>query len=398
MTDPGRELISDPKHYGSNPASARSRLVSRLFDYLDQQQVSWVVMNNYEGLPDEIPSDIDMSIAPALFRRLDEFMMSFSENEKSRIIQKLWHGNMKCAYIIATNSNYGEEFVQLDFFTNFSTKGCPSLIEHEALVAGRKAFRNFYVPRPEVELLFNAMRRIFKNDWSDHHCARIAELYQNCSFFEWVPRRYSWMRVTLECAILGNIQALANRRALDWKLLRASARRDLSLFARLDNAYQQARRIFVRLRHETGQLVVLVSPPICLTAGAIKILETVFHRRIILNRQHDPVRPLKLALLKRRKALILLPVWKDNPRSQEIAGRLLRLGLVDQVLHRTDFSEGTRSHAPLLALARTKVPVSEFCDDADAIGNIINIQAIKTANAISCKGTQTSGSANRAAT
>jgi hypothetical protein len=359
----------------------RSQLVSDFFDHMNRQDFAWVVMNNYEGLPRVIPSDIDFSIPPVLFHRLDSFICNFAKSVGARIVQKLWHGNMKCAYVLSAGPEGAREFVQLDFFTAFSTKGCPALIPHEDLVNGRRPLRNFNIPRPEIELIFTIMRRLFKDDWSARHCLRITELHGRITDAEWLPTRYNWMKPTLEAAIRGEMETVAARRDQDWARLRSTASDSLSRQEQLTNMSLQARRMAVRLRDETGQLIVLAAPRESISATVLATLELVFHRQLFLEGKASASLPAKLALLKRRKGLVIILAGRDHPEGWVLARRLRRMHLVDQVLI---YGQGT-------GMPDLGIPVTAFADDAGAIEAIVRAQAAKTTRAIARGGTQTSG-------
>ncbi len=363
--------------------SARSQLVSDFFDHMNCQDLAWVVMNNYEELPQVIPSDIDFSIPSELFHRLDSFVEEFCERVDAQIVQKLWHGNMKCAYILAVGPEGMREFVQLDFFTAFSTKGCPALISHSDLVEGSRALRNFNVPRPEVELIFTAMRRLFKDDWSERHCTRIADLREQITNDDWLHAHYGWMRPTLEAATRGEITTVTQRRKEDWTQLRKTAAGNLSVSQKIANAALQTRRISTRLRDETGQLIMLAAPRDSISAEALETLGLVFHRRLFITGKTSSVTlPAKIALLKRRKGLIFVLAGADHPEGWRLAHQLERLGLVDQLLYQGDGTD----------LSNHKAPATAFSSDAEAIEAIVAIQTTKTARAIARGGSQTSGS------
>jgi hypothetical protein len=364
------------------PLTPRSRLVSDFFDHMNRQDLAWVVMNNYNELPWVIPSDIDFSIPPALFQRLDGFIAGFAAAAGATIVQKLWHGNMKCAYILATGPGPGREFVQLDFFTAFSTKGCPALIPHEELVAERRALRNFHVPRPGTELIFTVMRRLFKNDWSPRHCARIAELHAAAPGFDWLPERYYWLRPTLQAAAAGDVATVVQRRGDDWARLRATARRHLGWRDGIANAALQTRRIAARLRDETGQLIVLAAPRDSIGSAALDRLELVFHRRLFLDGPAGLLLPGRLALLKRRKGLIFVLAGAEQPQGRTLARRLARLGLADQLILRANDSAECLPDS---------LPTTTATSDVEVIEAILTVQAAKTAAAMERGGTQTSG-------
>lgn len=365
--------------------SPRSQLVSDFFDHMNAQNVSWVVMNNYDDLPEVIPSDIDFSIPPKLFHRLDAFICVFAEQVGAQLVQKLWHGNMKCAYILAVGPEETREFVQLDFFTAFSTKGAPALISHDDLVVGRRMMKNFHVPRPEIELVFTAMRRLFKNDWSERHCARVAYLADQIGDADFLPEIYRWMRPTLEAACQKNVALVSARRDSDWAQLRKTGRKNLSFGKRFANAVLQAKRFATRLRDETGQLIILAAPRASLSEEVLETLELVFHRRIFVEAPGGVGLWCKLALLKRRKALIFILAGAENPNGYSTAKRVAKLALADQIL----CAKGVLD----TDLQDLSLPASHFTSNANAIEAIVTLQAAKTERAVARGGTQTSGSA-----
>lgn len=368
--------------------SPRSQLLVAFFERLNRERVVFAVMNNYEELPRVIPSDVDITVPAGLFARLDRFIVDFAGSVDALVVQKLWHGNQKCAYILGTGSDGAREFIQLDFFVAFSTKGCPALLSHERLIAGGRELRGFRVPAPEVELVFTGMRRLFKDDWSERHCLRIKELRGRITTDAWLPPRYAWLRKTLEAAIDGDLVTVRSRRAADWAGLRKSSRGNLSLSERLANAAQQMRRIIRRLRDETGQIIVWTGRGEPVDTGAVELLQLVFHRHLRLDEAHLAplgtlarlLLPARLALLKRRKGFVFLHVEPDRRLSRNLALRLDRLGLIDLQL-----MVGTES-APIALSA----PVATVTTSAQTITAIVTRQAEKTARAIARGGSQTS--------
>jgi len=366
----------------------RSQLVASFFDYLNAECVNYAVMNNYGDLPWKIPSDVDFTIPAELFARLDHFILDFAGSHDALVVQKFWHGNQKCAYILSAGPEGAREFVQLDFFVAFSTKGCPALLTHEELIADQSQLRNFSIPNPAVELLFVALRRLFKDDWSERHCARIAELRRQITRDDWLPHRYDWLQETLEAAVHGDLTKVHHRRPSDWAKLRHNARANMSLLERLANAALQTKRIAVRLRDETGQIAVVAGPTELVTNPSMEILEQVFHRRMHLDDATlvsqgimSRIRlPAKLALLKRRKGLVFLHVSPHQRLSQTLAHCLVRLRLVDQQL------EVAAKPVPIAL----KTPTYIIASTNDVVEAIVTLQAEKTSRAIANGSTQTS--------
>jgi len=333
-------MSTNPSPTRPNALGPSSRLLVAFFERLNSANVTYAVMNNYEELPRVIPSDIDITVPPAFFRCLDRFILDFAQSVDALLVQKLWHGNQKCAYILGTGAEGSREFLQLDFFVAFSTKGAPALLSHEALIAGACAFNDFRVPAPEVELLFIAMRRLFKDDWSERHCARIAELRARITKEGWLPQHYHWLLGTIERAVDGDVDGVVARRAVDWNRLRMTARKQIGLSGLLSNALRQAWRIQCRLRDETGITAVVDGLTDPLDADASTLLDGVFHRNLRLNESRlAKLGPLsrftlaaKLALLKRRKGLVFLHVGPGHDRMRHLVRLLGRFGQIDLYL------------------------------------------------------------------
>lgn len=374
--------------YTQDELGPSSLLLSLFFDWLGQERVIYAVMNNYEGLPRIIPSDVDFSVEERVFVALDRHIVEFAQLNGATLVQKLWHGDHKCAYIIATGPKGTREFIQLDFFTDFSTKGCPRLITHEDLVDGRRALRGFFVPRPEIELIFTVMRRLFKNDWSPRHCKRIAELSALIEGHNYLPARYVWLNDTISLACDGDVRNLARRRLDDWQRLKRVARDEMSLGERLGNFITQARRIFFRLRNETGNLSVAHGCRHLTENEGFKSLEMVFHRKLVIDAdwmedhkgQSIVQLILRLTMLKRRKGLVLIELENAGPRVPRLVSWLDRLGLIDQSFVYANATGDWSCRDQTVQVQGT----------SDLIEAIVKNQSTKTVKAIERGGSQTS--------
>jgi len=371
----------------NEPLSPRARLLMRFFDTLNKTPARYCVMNNYEDLPQIIPSDVDIAVDPVFFAGLDQMISAFAAQERVAVVQKIWHGNRKCAYILATEKPRG--FLQLDFFVEFSIKGCPNLIASHDLLDGRRAYGRFFIPRPDVERVFTIMRRLFKDDWAERHTARVQALTARIDGRAWLPARYAWLQQTIDLAIAGDVARLSRQRAEGWARLKKSAGAGLSARARLRNMLWQSRRGVARLRDETGNLS-LVFGAVEGEAEALAALEMAFHRRLIidetwLERQGGGLKlAARIKLLKQRKGLVLLRLGANTPRARRLAALLGRLGLVDQVLCA---EKPTTAHG-------CNSPVVKVASGPGMIEAILATQIAKTKIALSRRGTQTSGRKN----
>ena len=349
----------------------------------------YCVMNNYEDLPQVIPSEVDIAIDPVFFAGLDGMISAFAAHEGVQVVQKIWHGTRKCAYILATDAP--RAFLQLDFFVEFSIKHCPNLISNDDLLNDRQPYRNFYIPRPDVERLFTVMRRLFKDDWEVRHCDRVCELGGRISGEAWLPARFAWLQNSFDLAVAGDVETLASQRAAHWAKLKQTAKNGLSPLAKWRNLGWQSRRGVARLGDETGNLS-LVFGEIAGEADAVSALGMAFHRQLTIDEAWLEKRGkggfpggmlaliARLKLLKQRKGLVLVRVGPRTPRARKLAAQLRRFGLIDQILLAEGEEEARAWGAPLV----------EVKDGSELIEAILATQTAKTKIALARKWTQTS--------
>lgn len=235
-------------------------LLDRFFHYFNQHKVEYCVMNNYESLPHVITSDVDIVVSHSFFPQLDYYLMLFAEQSGVGIVQKLWHGFNKCAYILSpTNSNAFR--LQLDFFCDYTAKGFYRVIPSAVILSRRVSFHTFYIPDSYTEFLFLLCRRIIKGDWTEDNFSKIrclcrttsverglSDPYMNHSLSSLLTR-FSELRSCSE-AILQNgiLRKLLFRFSLD----------NSSLYYRTRYNCNQVVRVFNRLLYPTGLSVAVI--------------------------------------------------------------------------------------------------------------------------------------------
>jgi thymidylate kinase len=241
-----------------------TRILSTVFDVLNKAGVDYCVVNNYENLPDSISTDVDMAIDSRTLERLDALMGEAARESGAEIIQKIWHGYQKCAYILSPLVIGARFRVQLDFFTDFSAKGYPILMKNDVLLRGRRPFRIFSIPAPEAEAMFLLMRRIVKNDMSISHIEKLRSLVAS------EPKKIEkmmtevfgselWSR-TVGLIESGKLEPFNDNLMTYRRVLRAWSRRGLSMRPRLKYSVSQLVRVFHRLRYPVGLSVVFLGP------------------------------------------------------------------------------------------------------------------------------------------
>ncbi len=144
---------------------------------LNSTDAEYCVMNNYDNLPDIIPSDVDIAVDLHTFQKLDSLIKRLADDHNVSITQKIWHGYNKCAFILSPIEIQSYFYLQLDFFVDFCGSGFPNLFPNNLMQHAKKRYKNFYVPAVEVEVPFLLQRRIFKGDINDRHVQILVKLF-----------------------------------------------------------------------------------------------------------------------------------------------------------------------------------------------------------------------------
>lgn len=79
----------------------QSVVLNNFFEILNSIDANYCVMNNYENMPEIIPSDVDFAIDSNIFKILDSLIIKLANENNVSITQKIWHGYNKCAYILS---------------------------------------------------------------------------------------------------------------------------------------------------------------------------------------------------------------------------------------------------------------------------------------------------------
>ncbi|MEM4312979.1 MAG: hypothetical protein QXH95_02865 [Thermoplasmata archaeon] len=221
-------------------------------------------MNNYENMPEIIPTDVDIAIDKETLKKLDSILRDLASVHKVEIVQKICHGYKKTAYILSPLLLNKAFRLQLDFFVDLSTRGFPNLISNEVLLHGRKPFKNFFIPSPEVEALFLFMRRIIKNDLCLRHIEKLRLLFDkdkngvNQKFVDAFGKDLADKAI---CLIeTGDLSFFHNNFKDFRQSLKKRSRKNTTLAYRIRYGFSQIRRAINRFLHPVGFTVVLLGP------------------------------------------------------------------------------------------------------------------------------------------
>lgn len=240
-------------------------LLNKIFDVMDAEFLdSYIVMNKYDEVPYELPSDLDMCITPKDFIRLDSVMKNVSKESGLPIIQKIWHGYQKCAYIFSPLTPQGPFRLQLDFFTDFSVKKIPLLIPYKEMQTKTRKYGRFTIPDYPMEYVFLVMRRIFKNDLDIEHVSTIRNVLINdehrCVHY---LSKYFGSEISTEISShikKLDIEYLQKRREFLFAELKKISQRQSRGGYKIKFIINEIKRHLFRIKYPVGMSIVLLSP------------------------------------------------------------------------------------------------------------------------------------------
>lgn len=156
-------------------------ILEEVFKILNDSGLDYCVQNKYEMMPEEIPSDIDMMYQGADEKFFDKVMAEISKKTKLIITQKVVHDYLQYTYVFTPVAPEKEYRLQLDFYRALSFKKYTNAMPGEQMLCGKRMHKCFYIPAPEVEVIYQIMRRIIKKDLNADHIKVIKRLYDRNS-------------------------------------------------------------------------------------------------------------------------------------------------------------------------------------------------------------------------
>lgn len=240
-------------------------LLTKMFDIMDREFSNpYIVMNKYDEVPYKLPSDLDMCITPDDFARLDNILSKVAKGIKLSIVQKIWHGYEKCAYILSPLEPKERFRLQLDFFTDFSVKNTPLLISYKDMQKETRQYGRFTIPNYRMEYVFLLMRRIFKNDFDAEHLKPIQDA-MNGNKTEAFAFLYKYLDKPIADEVnrsveKGDISGLQAMQPQLWKKLQLLSKNKSRGIYKMKFRLNEIKRLWYRIKYPVGYSAVLLSP------------------------------------------------------------------------------------------------------------------------------------------
>ena len=158
----------------AQPGVRTSSLLRTLFRSLERHAIRYCVLHSWEGLPEELPSDLDLAVDPDDARRFSLVVADLRAGGYIPI-QCLNYAVRGYYYVFAWWENGELGMAAVDITLEHRRAGLV-LASSRELVAGRRAHEEFWIPAPAVEFAYLLDKKILKGEMSARHVRRLAEL------------------------------------------------------------------------------------------------------------------------------------------------------------------------------------------------------------------------------
>jgi thymidylate kinase len=134
--------------------------------------VRYCVLHGWQGLPEHLPSDLDIVVAPEDLPHVEKALL---EADGGRLVNLLQHESTCYYFVLAVPEDGEVRFLPVDVATDYRRDGRVWFTAGE-LLAGRQRWKDFWVASPEVEFSYLLVKKILKQDLPQHAADRLREL------------------------------------------------------------------------------------------------------------------------------------------------------------------------------------------------------------------------------
>jgi hypothetical protein len=175
----GRNHLPSAPELASSPTSQhlRSDLFSAVIDRFNRAELPYCILSGYEEYPDRIPSDVDFMVRPADRPRMYTLLAQAAERCGARVLQAIQHETSACYFVLAKESGRQLGFLNPDCCSDYRRRG-RLWLPADAILAGRRPFKNFYVPSVPDEFIYYLIKKILKRSMHACHLRRLHGLQQ----------------------------------------------------------------------------------------------------------------------------------------------------------------------------------------------------------------------------
>lgn len=229
------------------------------FDNLERLEVNYCVLHGWSSLPDHLPSDLDIVVAPEDIGKLEKLLWNYSNG---RLAQLLQHETSCFYFVVAVRNQDDVSFLPVDAATDYRRNG-HIFFTANTLLNQRRRWKNIWVAAPHVEFKYSVAKKILKGVMPDYQKARFRELLHElgdeapaltrCLFGQKTGDLFiSWLSNENWNAIAVNLPRL--KRALLWHASKQDPLNSIRYWI------SESRRMWRRWCYPTGLLVAMLGP------------------------------------------------------------------------------------------------------------------------------------------
>lgn len=127
-------------------------------EILESGSVNYAVLHDWDELPDQLHSDLDIVLAPEELPRLKE---AFLRAAGARLVQVLQHEATSFYFVLAVEKENAVHFFPVDVATDYRRNGRVWFTAKE-LLQSRRRWKTFWVVAPDVEFRYLLVKKILK--------------------------------------------------------------------------------------------------------------------------------------------------------------------------------------------------------------------------------------------
>jgi thymidylate kinase len=159
-TQPGQgEGVSAIERY-ANHGPRQNEFLRTLFSLLHEHQIRYCVLHSWEGLPDKLPTDLDLAVHPG-DRTTLPFVFQELHDKGYRLVQCLNYFAQAYYFVFAWSEDDALKCLPVDVIFEHRRSGLISL-SGEELIAGRRRFDEFWVASPATEFVYLLAKKTWK--------------------------------------------------------------------------------------------------------------------------------------------------------------------------------------------------------------------------------------------
>lgn len=223
------------------------------------RDVKYAILHSWQGLPEHLPSDLDIVVAPEDLPKLERELL---QAEGTRLVNLLQHESTCYYFVLAVEDGEKLRFLPVDAATDYRRNG-RIWFTAEELLEGRRRWKEFWVASSEVEFKYLLVKKLLKQAVLSHAGARLQELAEELGATadeaaqrllgpEWGALVMGWIRTGEWEALEGHLPTL--KHVLKRERFKQDPLNPLSYWL------PEIKRVWQRWRHPTGLWVAVLGP------------------------------------------------------------------------------------------------------------------------------------------